>query len=76
MPTAPAISAAGAHASRKRSHPTSQHKGPMIAARAMSVPITLRLIRGRASRAVKRGPITIAMTGPIPNITSGLRNRR
>ena len=48
----------------------------MSASSAMSVPITLRLIRGRAERDVRRGSITIANSGPSPNITSGLRNRR
>ena len=36
----------------------------------------LRRMRGRAAREVSRGWITIANSGPSPNITSGFRKSR
>ena len=47
-----------------------------ITARAMLVSQMLRLMRGRASLPGIRGRMTSAQIGPMPNITSGLRNRR
>ena len=36
------------------------------------MPITLRRMRGRASRETRRGPTSSATIGPMPNMTSGI----
>ena len=59
-----------------RCQPKSKHSAPTKTTRAMSVPMTLRRMRGRAEREGMRGPTIIATIGPKPNITSGLRTRR
>src|SRR6266516_1310902 len=53
-----------------------QHSPPTSTASAMSVPMTLRRMRGRAFRAGILGPTIIATTGPRPNMTAGLRMSR
>ncbi len=37
---------------------------------------TLWRMRGRCARVAILGPMTIAMIGPMPNMTIGLRNAR
>ena len=48
----------------------------MASASARSVPSTLLRSRGRWPREAIRGPIIIAMTGPMLNMISGLRSSR
>ena len=76
MPAAPASNAGGSATITYSRQPTSQHSPPTSTASAMSVPMTLRRIRGRAFRAGILGPTIIATTGPRPNMTAGLRKSR
>ena len=56
MPAAPASNAGGSATITYSRQPTSQHSPPTSTASAMSVPMTLRRIRGRAFRAGILGP--------------------
>ena len=76
MPAEPASSSVGAWISRKSRQPISQHSAAISSASATFVPMTLRRMRGRADFATIRGPTSSATIGPMPNITSGLRNSR
>ena len=56
--------------------PTNQKIAPMATASIKFVKITLCLIRGRIPLDQMRGPIISDQSGPIPNMTRGLRKSR
>ena len=56
--------------------PTSDEIAAISSARTRFVTRMLRRWRGRILLDQMRGPIISDQIGPIPNITTGLRNRR